>query len=64
MYSFSIITNNYEFLYEFAFRTDAYIRVADVPDDIGLCDRFELCYLELQQMLEAKDILNEILLEN
>lgn len=63
MYSFSVITNNYEFLYEFAFHTGAYIRVSDSPDDIGLCDRFELCYPELQQMLEAKDALNDILLE-
>lgn len=61
MYGFSVITNDYAFLYEFAFRTGGYIRVVDTPDNIGLCDSFELCYPEFRQMTEAKEALNSIL---
>ena len=63
MYGFSIITNDYGFLYEFAFHTGGYIKVLEAPDDVGLCDRFELCYPELLRMKEAQEALGEILLK-
>lgn len=63
MYSFPIITNDYGFLYEFAFKTNGYIKVLDPLEDLGLCDRFELCYLEQYEMLEAKDILHQMILK-
>lgn len=62
MYGFSVITNDYGFLYEFAFRTGGYIRVVDIPDDIELYDSFELCYPEFRQMREAKEALSTILM--
>lgn len=62
MYGFSVITNDYGFLYEFAFRTGGYIRVVDISDELKLYDNFELCYPELRQMTEAKEALNDILL--
>lgn len=62
MYGFSVITNDYGFLYEFAFRTGGYIRVVDISDELKLYDNFELCYPELRQMTEAKELLNDILL--
>lgn len=56
-----IVTNDYGFLFKFAFETDAFIEVLDYED---ICDTFNLCYADPDLAEMSQEVLASVLQGN
>ena len=56
-----IVTNDYGFLFKFAFETDAFIEVLDYED---VCDAFNLCYADPDLAEMSRKVLASVLQGN